>query len=705
MKQSQFLLNNKIGEQQHKDSTIEKYYKLKKPQQLAEIALDKSESDSFFRWRRYRQSILIYFNRYKSDKQNIQKNQEFKEQAKYSANNEQFLNILKQHTENTTSSNKKFRKILKNILSRKLLDERYRKRTWMIASNAIMNKNQDMSYYQQLKNTKDFPDYHINAINQDVQRTIFKQNKEVMSQQLRDILICYQRRNPVIGYCQGMNYIVCFLLDLEFSEEEAFWILVQVLENILPIDFFPNFMLGLLCDLKIFNDLLKYFNIKIWKKFQEVQIDTSIILTHWLVCLFTNSVQKQVLQVIWDHLFAKGSVALFKASLIFFEICQEEILQGKGIEILNKIEEKISKYDDCVTFNQRMSKLYISKKSINVLRDLYRQIFHLEIEKDQEKIRSRLRQFYIKRQNISCNLEWPICHHYLEREKLIQEKDFDHFILREKKLPPQITDYYALREENQNPYNTDNHDINVGQIQQQNMHQNPQIDETNNISDFDISHLEVIKNNANITQLDRDLQIHEISQIAIKYKQQQNLNQNDGSPLLAETLKKTEQQQERECTDEEETKENQQAPSTEQEQEQQQMQKQIQEQENEKINYDFVSFLDEIDLKFNNDKANSNTNQKTSSSQQSDELFIMRTPHICHLKDQEVHDLYEQKVEQNPLQQYIQSLSENNGLNNREDQQLPPQSVQFIKNFTPREVFSELVFRDVSSYDSQFDEL
>ncbi|KAL4464471.1 hypothetical protein ABPG72_021164 [Tetrahymena utriculariae] len=704
MKSSQFLLNNKIGEQQHKDSVIEKYYNLKKPQQLAEIALDKSESDSFFRWRRYRQSILIYFNRYKSDKQNIQKNQEFKEQAKYSANNEQFQSILSKHTLNTTSSNKKFRKILKNTLSRKLLDERYRKRTWMIASNAIMNKNQDISYYQQLKNTKDFPDYHISAINQDVQRTIFKQNKEEMSQKLHDILICYQRRNPVIGYCQGMNYIVCFLLGLEFSEEEIFWILVQVLENILPIDFFPNFMLGLLCDLKIFNDLLKFYNNKIWKKFQEVQIDTSIILTHWLVCLFTNSVQKQVLQVIWDHLFAKGSVALFKASLLFFEICQEEILQGKGIEILNKIEEKISKYDDCVTFNQRMGKLYISKKSINVLRDLYRQIFHLEIEKDQEKIRSRLRQFYIKRQNIKCNLDWPICHHYLEKKKLIQEKDFDHFILREKIIPPQITDYYSLREETQNPLNNNNHhhqNINVGSMQQQNMYQNQVIDETNNISDFDISHLEVLKNNnPNITQLERELQIHEISQIAEKYKKQQNQNQNDGSPLLAETHKNAEQQEIECAAAEEEKKENQQSPSVVQ-QEEQQNKKQQQEQDYENINYDFVSFLDEIDLKFNNEKANNN--QKTSSSQ-SDELFIMRTPHICHLKDQEVNYLYDQKVEQNPLQQYIQSLSENNGLNNQE-KQLPPQSVQFIKNFTPREGFSDLVLRDVSSYDSQFDEL
>jgi len=65
--------------------------------------------------------------------------------------------------------------------------------------------------------------------------------------------------------------------------------LTYILESVLPIDYFPNFMLGLLCDLKIVGDLLKYHNPRVWKKLQAINIDTSIILTHWLVCMFTTA--------------------------------------------------------------------------------------------------------------------------------------------------------------------------------------------------------------------------------------------------------------------------------------------------------------------------------------------------------------------------------------------------------------------------------
>lgn len=49
----------------------------------------------------------------------------------------------------------------------------------------------------------------------------------------------YTIRNPEIGYCQGFNIIVGRFLKI-MSEEEAFWMLVMVLENYLPIDYYLN---------------------------------------------------------------------------------------------------------------------------------------------------------------------------------------------------------------------------------------------------------------------------------------------------------------------------------------------------------------------------------------------------------------------------------------------------------------------------------
>lgn len=46
---------------------------------------------------------------------------------------------------------------------------------------------------------------------------------------LRNVLYAYAVRNPSLLYCQGMNYLVGFLLINKFSEEEAFWLLVQLI--------------------------------------------------------------------------------------------------------------------------------------------------------------------------------------------------------------------------------------------------------------------------------------------------------------------------------------------------------------------------------------------------------------------------------------------------------------------------------------------
>jgi len=63
---------------------------------------------------------------------------------------------------------------------------------------------------------------------------------------LRHVLTTFVKRNPTIGYCQGMNFIVGNLLK-ELNEEESFWVFVAMTENLLPIDYYSD-MLGILVD-------------------------------------------------------------------------------------------------------------------------------------------------------------------------------------------------------------------------------------------------------------------------------------------------------------------------------------------------------------------------------------------------------------------------------------------------------------------------
>lgn len=50
-----------------------------------------------------------------------------------------------------------------------------------------------------------------------------------------------------------------------YLNKEAFWTFSQIIEQIMPLDYYPNMMLGLICDLRIFDDLLCVHNNEIFK--------------------------------------------------------------------------------------------------------------------------------------------------------------------------------------------------------------------------------------------------------------------------------------------------------------------------------------------------------------------------------------------------------------------------------------------------------
>jgi hypothetical protein len=61
-----------------------------------------------------------------------------------------------------------------------------------------------------------------------------------LQENLREVLCAYAIRNPSLIYCQGMNYIVAFLLMNEMSSEQTFWFITCLIENILPDDYFKD---------------------------------------------------------------------------------------------------------------------------------------------------------------------------------------------------------------------------------------------------------------------------------------------------------------------------------------------------------------------------------------------------------------------------------------------------------------------------------
>lgn len=87
----------------------------------------------------------------------------------------------------------------------------------MVISQAHYLKLDNPKYYKTILTLKSsFPDLFFSAIEKDIPRTL--NNTHPFQSALRNVLIGIAIRNPTLLYCQGMNYLVAYLLINGFTE-------------------------------------------------------------------------------------------------------------------------------------------------------------------------------------------------------------------------------------------------------------------------------------------------------------------------------------------------------------------------------------------------------------------------------------------------------------------------------------------------------
>ncbi|KAL4443677.1 hypothetical protein ABPG75_011414 [Micractinium tetrahymenae] len=143
---------------------------------------------------------------------------------------------------------------------------------------------------------------------------------------LRRILSAYAHRNPAVGYCQGLNFLgATFLLFM--SEEDAFWCLCALIEDILGVSYFDERMVSVQVDVLVFGHLLQGRFPTLWAHLQELDVDAASVTMHWFLCAFLNSLPLDSTLRVWDQLFFEGSpVVLFRVALALVEIYDQALM-------------------------------------------------------------------------------------------------------------------------------------------------------------------------------------------------------------------------------------------------------------------------------------------------------------------------------------------------------------------------------------------
>ena len=197
-----------------------------------------------------------------------------------------------------------------------IIEEKYGNHTYF-------NFDQELEEYNfLLKNVKNSP-----QIEKDLNRTFIKESDKTTKNihKLRNILNCINKYTNS-GYCQGMNFIVGFLLKVtNFNEIRAFYIFKNIYSDIKG--YYDNGFTLLNKNISIFDNYLHELNPKLYNHFKRTETYNELWVAKWFQTLFTLSLPYEELCPIWDILLLKGFNHIIYIGLSIIESMEKPLLE------------------------------------------------------------------------------------------------------------------------------------------------------------------------------------------------------------------------------------------------------------------------------------------------------------------------------------------------------------------------------------------
>lgn len=187
-------------------------------------------------------------------------------------------------------------------------------------------------YQRLLRQSKSTEHPACRQIELDLPRTLtnnkhFSSPTSQLIPKLRRVLLAFSWHNPAIGYCQGLNRLAAVALLVLEDEENAFWCLVHIVENLMPADYYSDTLITSQVDQRVFKDFLAEKLPRLMAHFEHYQIDVSLITFNWFLVAFVDSLVSDILLRVWDAFLYEGTKVIFRYALAIFKYNEEEILR------------------------------------------------------------------------------------------------------------------------------------------------------------------------------------------------------------------------------------------------------------------------------------------------------------------------------------------------------------------------------------------
>ena len=204
----------------------------------------------------------------------------------------------------------------------------YRAKLWAECSGASLLRVP--GYYDDLvSNGEDSPAI-VAQIQMDITRTLtdnifFRKGPGV--HKLNEVLLAYSRRNPDVGYCQGMNLIAACLLLIMPTAEDAFWVLATMVESILPGKYYDQHLLTSRADQSVLRDYVAELLPQLSAHLDALDIELEALTFQWFLSVFTDCLSAEALFRVWDVVLCMhdGSTFLFQVALALLKLNEKAL--------------------------------------------------------------------------------------------------------------------------------------------------------------------------------------------------------------------------------------------------------------------------------------------------------------------------------------------------------------------------------------------
>jgi len=276
---------------------------------------------------------------------------------------------------------------------RKGIPSESRGEVWLMISRAKQKLIESPLKYEELvQGDKD--EKIVDIIDRDIKRTYpeniyFRDVKNSQLLSLKNVLVAFAHHNKSVGYCQGLNYVAGMLLLITKDEKVSFWLLVEMLQRLVP-DYYSSSLVGVRVDNLVIMDLLSQKHPDLHAHFKTNGIELNLTASKWFICLFVDVLPVETALRIWDCLFYEGSKILIRVALTLLILNKDKFLEAKDFTAICAVFKKITNDGAVLQCHQFMQECFkvpgtLPMAKIKSLREKYHEVIRKEEEEMEQK--------------------------------------------------------------------------------------------------------------------------------------------------------------------------------------------------------------------------------------------------------------------------------------------------------------------------------